>query len=443
MSLRGLAVLLLVLAVLAIALFRLRGPEEESKPAVPDVPVLAGFDEAKVSAIRTACGATSYELRRGPASGWRLTGPYAAEADPREIHTLLTALGEAKVRKVIASAGGEDAAFGLGGDACTIHLDVEGDSAGRTLALGRSSPVGYERYARAPDRRVVFVDGSLYTAVAKAPDALEERRLIPLEPAAVSRLEIERPDGRIVLARAGEGWRLEEPVRDAADTFQTDRAVRAATALELERGTKAPPPQATLRERRIVLRVPGITAFVADKGVEGKRLAWREGAAAAGLVRETDLADVDRPAAALRDRQVLGFSSPDVRRIVVTRGSTVLTAARASEEAPWTVREGSAAEAPADAARVGALLDRLRSVRATAVEDGTPPGAATGTVVVTGDKGELARAAWGSLAPGEGEESVWVTTPGRAGAYFRVPASAFGPIPARRSDLLPQASPSP
>ena len=71
------------------------------------------------------------------------------------------------------------------------------------------------------------------------------------------------------------------------------------------------------------------------------RLAWREGSSEAGLVKETDLEDVVRPASALRGRQVLSFSSPDARRIVITRGAVTVTLARASEQAPWKVKEGS------------------------------------------------------------------------------------------------------
>jgi hypothetical protein len=441
-SLRGLAVLLLVLAVLAIALVRLRGPKEDQKAAAEDAPLVAAFDEAKVRAIRTTCGETSYSLQKGLASGWRLVAPYAAEADPREAHTILAALSGARVRKVIAGATGDAAAFGLGTDACTVRLELDGDAGGRTVALGRSSPVGYERYAKDTEGRVVFADGSLYTAIAKAPDALEERRLLPLDPASVARLEIERPGGTVVLAREGDGWRMEAPVRDAADAFEAEHAVRAATSLELERGTRATPPVATPRERRIALRAGGMTALVAAAGVGGKRVAWREGAASAGLVPESGIADFDRPAPAFRDRQVLGFSSPDVRRVVITRGATSLTLARASEAAPWTVRQGSEPETPADGARVTALIERLRSVRAASVEDAAPPSPATGTLVVSGEKGELGRASWGSLPPASGEESVWVTTP-RRGTTFRVPASAFGPIPQGPRDLAPSPSPSP
>src|SRR5690606_24760259 len=48
-------------------------------------------------------------------------------------------------------------------------------------------------------------------------------RFLPLSGESVERLEIENEDGRIVLERAQEGWRMTEPVEDGADfsTVQT------------------------------------------------------------------------------------------------------------------------------------------------------------------------------------------------------------------------------
>lgn len=435
MSLRGIAVLLLILAVLVLALVRLKGPKEEAAQVAADSPVLAEFAEGAVRSIRTTCPDTSFEIRREAPGRFRLTAPYAADADPREVRTLVEALRGARVRKLIAPSAPDAAAFGLGAEACSVRLELDSDAAGRTLTIGRSSPVGYERYARAGDGRIVFVEGSLFTAVARPADAFEERRLLPLDPSAVSRLEIERPQGKVVLVRAGDVWRLEAPVADLADPGEAEHAVRAATSVQLERGSKAPVPATSAPERRIAIRAGGVTAYVATAGVGGRRLAWRENGSWAGLVADPDLADLDRPATAFRDRQVVNFSSPDAGSVVVTRGSSVLTLVRSADQMSWTAREGAEAAASVDASRVAALLDRLRSVRASEVLEGSPPSPPTGTIAVTGAAGELARASWGPLPPRGGEESVWVSTPARAGVVFRVPAASFGPIPLKRADL--------
>jgi hypothetical protein len=272
--------------------------------------------------------------------------------------------------------------------------------------------------------------------VARPADAFRERRLLPLDPQGVSRLTIERPAGRVVLARVDGVWRLEEPVRDAADRFEAERAVEAATSLQIEHEEAPERPLHASRDRRIAVTADALTAYVADAGVGGKRLAWREHGDTIGLVGESALADLDRPAAAFRDRQVMSFSSPDALRVVVTRGATSLTLSRASEKDPWTGQDGAEAPGEVDGARVTALLDRLRGVRALAVEDGAPPTAPTGTLAVSGEAGDLARASWGPLPPRDAEEAVWVTIPGREGTYFRVLASSFGPVPSGRKDLV-------
>ena len=436
MSLRGLVLLLVLLALVAVALIYWRGPKEETPPPVEEAPLVAEFVEGSVRSIQAACDDASYLLRRTATGGWTLGVPESAEADPREVRTLLEALRGARVRKVIAGSGADASAFGLGPGSCTVRLEIEGDAAGRTLTIGHTSPVGYERYARGADGRVVFVDGSLYTAVARPRDAFRERRLLPLDPQGVSRLTIDRPAGRVVLARRDGVWHLEEPVRDAADRFEAERAVETATSLQFEREQAPERPLNASRDKRIAVRADALTAYVAAAGVGGKRLAWREHGDTIGLVAESALADLDRPAAAFRDRQVLSFSSPDARRVVVTRGASSLTLSRASEKDPWTGQEGAEAPGEVDGARVAALLDRLRGVRALEVEDGAPPTAPTGTLAVSGEAGELARASWGPLPPRDGQEAVWVTTPGRDGVFFRVLASAFGPVPSGKKDLV-------
>ena len=436
MSLRGLLLLFVLLALVAAALVFWRGPKEETKTPVDEAPLIAAFDEGSVRSITTGCDDASYLLRRTATGGWTLGAPQPTEADPREVHTLLEALRGARVRKVIAERGVDASAFGLDPETCTVRLEIQGDAAGRTLTIGHTSPVGYERYARGADGRVVFIDGTLYTALARPADTFRERRLLPLDPQGVSRLTIERPAGRVVLAREEGVWRLEEPVRDAADRFETERAVDAATSLQIEHEEAPERPPHASRERRIVVTADALTAYVAAAGVGGKRLAWREHGDTIGLVAESALADLDRPAAAFRDRQVLSFSSPDARRVVVTRGAMSLTLSRASEKDPWTGQDGAETPGEVDGARVTALLDRLRGVRALGVEDGAPPTAPTGTLAVSGEAGDLARASWGPLPPRDAEEAVWVTTPGREGTYFRVLASSFGPVPSGRKDLV-------
>jgi len=179
-------------------------------------------------------------------------------------------------------------------------------------------------------------------------------------------------------------------------------------------------------------------AFVAARGINGKRLGWRDGGSFTGLVEDAAARELERSADAFRDPRVASFSSPDVRRVSIERGGSVLRIERAGLGSPWAGSEGSTPFA-VDGSRIDALLDRLRDLTGVGVEAGEPKSPPTGTIVVTGDKVDLARLTWGPLAPAtdRGGESVWLTTPARPGALFRVEAVAFGPIPAKPTDLAP------
>lgn len=447
MSRRGLAILAALVALLAVALWRFKGEGRTPAPPAGDAPLVAAFKGDAVRSIAVACQDTAFTLARSAAGAWTLASLGNTEADPREAVKLVEALQDARVRKVIAEKGADAAAFGLEPAVCDVSVVLDGDTAGRHVAIGRTSPVGTERYASAVPGRVVFVDGSLFGAVARPATAFRERRLLPADAERVTRLEIERPDATIRIVRDKDAWRMEAPVADLADPSVAEQLVRAATGLTLvDTGAKVAPPRETSPSHRLLLRVEqgGAAsrreALVAAAGIDGKRVAWRAGGSFVGLVDASALTDLERPPAAYRDRQVLSFSEPDATRLVLTRGGQTVTVERAKEGAPWTARDGAGPATPADERRVRSLLDRLRGLRAADVL-AVAPSAASGTLGVFSAHGPLATVTWGSMPPENGEESLWATTPARQGIVFRVPASTFGPLPQRASDLA--AAPPP
>jgi Domain of unknown function (DUF4340) len=448
-SLRGLLVLLIVLAAACAAVVYFKAPPPPTAPGA-GTPFAAPLQEGKVRRIEIACGPTGPTLERAGPAAWRLTAPLSADADPRAIHTLIAAVQDARAHEVVAPDTSGAAAYGLDPAACTLRVAIDGESAPRILRLGRTSPVGVDRYAIDRDGRVVLVDGSLYTAIDRPAETFREKRLVPVAPETVTRIEIERPDGTIAVERTGASWRMSKPVDDDAASSACSQLARAITAMELTEIRSVPVPESTRSGRRLAVRVtaegkPGpIEAFVAGAGVEGERLAWREGGAFAGLLSESAAAELDRPPDALRDRNVASFSAPDVRGVTVERGASTLRLTRAKEGAPWEARDGDGPAQAADPVRADALVDTLRWLSAAGFEAAPAPTPTAGTVTVTGAAGPIARWSWGPLptAPG-GTESVWVTTPSRPGVVFRIAATSFGPIPAKASELAQKAASPP
>ena len=400
MSGRGLLVLVVLLAAAVSALVWLGRTPAPMPTAAPEGPLFAKFTEDTVRELELTCGDTRVTLKRAPEPGWTLTSPIDAEADSRRVHELLAALQNARIRKVIASGATDLAAFGLAPAVCTVRVEFDATAPAQTVRIGRNSPVGSERYAATDDSRVVFTDGSLYGAVSRGGETFREKRLLPFEPADLTKISLSRPSDTLTLALTDGGCRLLAPVMDAGSSAACQELARAVTSIERghDKGTI-----------RIELETNGGTtprvAFVAATP------------------------ELERSADSFRDARVISFSSPDVRGVTIERGTTVLRLARAGESAPWTATEG-ASSVPVDASRVATLLDNLRGLTASGFEPAAFAKEPIGTVTITGEHGELARLSFGS---------VWVTTPARPGTVFRVEASVLSSIPKTAGDLAPAA----
>ena len=436
MSLRGLLVLIGLLAAAIVLLLRVGRQSETPAPSAGDAALLRAFTEATVRAIDLDCDGARVSLARADGPAWRIVSPFAADADPRRVREVLSALQDARAKKVVSEKGSNLAGFGLAPAACTVRLDLGSAGPSLTLRVGRTSPVSTERYAAAPDGRVVLTEGSLFSTVSRGAEAFREKRLIPAAAEEMTRIVLSRPDGRMALAKIGDQWQVESPRRDTASSYACESLARAIAALEIEDAGGVPPPTEARPERRIEIRVAArgierpLVAQVAAAGVSGRRIAWREGAGAAGLLEETAAGELERPVESFFEKRIASFSLPEVREVVIVHGGTTIELARTAEDAPWTGREGGAAF-DVEGTRVIDFLNKIRSLTASGFEREPPQVAPSGQIKVRGGSGELAHLTYGPLGPGV----QWVVTPRRPGAVFRVDESALGAVPGK-ADLV-------
>lgn len=432
MSLRGLLVLIGVLAAAIVLLLRAGSRPETPAPQPGDAALVRAFTEDAVQAIDLACEGATVSLRRTGGAEWRIMAPFEAEADPRRVREVLSALQDARVRKVVAEKAGDGACFGLQSAACTLRLDLGTAGPSLTLRLGRTSPVGTERYAAVEDGRVVLTDGSLLAMIARGADAFREKRLIPVAGEEMTRIALLRPDGRIALAKVGDAWQVESPRRDTASASAASSLARAIAALELADAGNVEPPRDPRPDRRIEVRVAArgverpFVAFIAAAGHAGRRIGWREGAQRTGLLDEASAKELTRPADSFFEKRIASFSLPDVLTVGLSHDGTTIELARAAESAPWTGREGASAFA-VEGTRVSDFLNKIRSLTASGFETAPPAAPPSGEITVQGVRGDLARLTFGPLSPG----AQWVTTPARPGAVFRVDATALGSVPGK------------
>ena len=231
--------LLLLTAIVAIlfgfiALFERKMPstgERERKGELYwDIPV------DKIDRIELTRGDEKLEFLRADASHWNMVRPEKYPADSFAVSAVASDLAELK-RAGADAAEARPADYGLEKPVATATLawtDPDDPKARktRTVEFGATVPGTDIVAARvAGTQKVLFVPSSVLTSLKKNPDDFESKEVFGGSSSDVSRIEILRGRGRLVLLRKAGAWWLAEPFADLADAAETDRLVGQLTAL--------------------------------------------------------------------------------------------------------------------------------------------------------------------------------------------------------------------
>ena len=365
--------------------------------------ILAGWDPARVRAVRIEHRGRPPVVVERDGDGWRVSQPVAAPADPSAIADLLGTL-EIMAAQRRADGAVADPVLSVSverSDRPPVTLDLARDA-------GRTDRVWLSR--RGEDRRAL-IDGYQVRALDLAADDLRERRPFRGRLGRATRIQV----GTALLE--GSPWRIggvrADPDRVAALTSALER-LRAASFLA------APP--AGPPGLRIAVTDPAGTAEVAvrgDCGEEGAAAVTSVGAACLPRAALDEIADI--AGGPMIDRRLLAAAPDQVSRVRVTAGERSIEVARADR--PDVVRDWAARFAAAAA-------------------PGAPIPAAdlpvTGTVEVDGEAGReeiaIVRAAGGRPAARRAGEPV---------AFLLADPAAADPAPdSFRSLDLVSADPS-
>lgn len=196
------------------------------------------------------------------------------------------------------------------------------------------------------------------------------RPLVEFDPDDVDRVELETPENRIEIQRKAAGWQLVAPVIARADARVVDTLLRSVARAERAREVEADPrddapfglapPTARLRlhggdETLVDLEIGSGTPIGFQTYVRRPpepAILLSAGTLRVGLLKTTD---------DFRDRTVLEITPGKVRGFTLAPRAGRPTSLR-FEATGWSLLEPE--QAPASAARVRALLDAVRGMRA-------------------------------------------------------------------------------
>jgi hypothetical protein len=168
--------------------------------------------------IRRSAEGGPVVLEREGEKAWRLVSPVAAEADEGEADLLLQNLATMRFERVVAQTSSVKLAdFGLEPPRIEVRFRTK-DGLERSLAFGSDAPTPSNQYARRDEGEDILVVAShLSLNFDKSGWDLRDKAVFALETAPeANRIEIERPEGKLVLVKEGGLWFVAEP-RSRAD----------------------------------------------------------------------------------------------------------------------------------------------------------------------------------------------------------------------------------
>ena len=331
-------------------------------------------DTKDVTELDIKRGGETVRLKR-EGEGWELLEPVRARGSRPTADEVLANLLTSKIDREIDPNPKSPADFGLDKPAADLTLTLkDGKSIG--LALGAKNPTGVWVYASEHGKPAVFVVGESVLRDATRPVAdFRDRTLLAFDVKDVTGFEVATPEQILAVERVDGGWRLTKPAALAADgetigefldklaaqkvkDFVADGQVQAA-AYGLDRPTKL-----TIFTGRDKERV-GRTLLLgrvdaAKKGV----YAMRPGESSVLLVAEEIDKQVPKNVAVLRNKALVAVERDKLAKLEIQSPKGTVTAARTKDKDKDQWALTAPQPLPADQVEVGAVLTKLRDLRA-------------------------------------------------------------------------------
>jgi uncharacterized protein DUF4340 len=316
--------------------------------------------------------------------GWEMLEPVRTRASSGAVNEMVTALATARVDREIDPNPSKPADFGLDPPEASVTLEVKGQAAPLTLAVGGKNPTGVWVYAREGSKPAVIVIGDSISRDVTRPAAdYRDRTLFAFDRRNVSSVDLDLDGSKMTLeAEEGGKWRIAKPGPYRADAEMITEVLdkfASSTVSEFLGSAKPPsaygldkPSRVTLwlgkdKDRTSKTLLLG-KVDTAKKGVYVQRQGEEE-----VLLAPAETWDrLPKSVAAARDKVVFAYAYDKVNRVDIESASGTVTLQR--EGTDWRITAPEALKA--DSGAVNGLLWRIRDLRASGFLDDSAAGVA-------------------------------------------------------------------
>ena len=382
--------------------------------------------------------------------GWEMLEPIKTRASAGAVNETVTGLATARVDREIDPNPAKPADFGLDPPETMVTLEVKGQAAPLTLAVGGKNPTGVWVYAREGSKPAVVVIGESVSRDVNRPVAeFRDKTLFAFDRRNVSAVDLDLDGSKMSLeAEDGGKWRIARPgpFRGDADLI-TDMLDKLASASvkEFLGIPKSPaeygldkPSRVTLwlgkdKDRTSKTLLLG-KVDAAKKGV----YVQRQGEPEVLLAPSETWDKLPKTVAAARDKVIFTYAYDKVARVEIDSTAGTVTLQRDGINWNITAPEGL----KADTGAVNGLLWRIRDLRASGFLDESPGGVARYlsrpdvTVKIWEEGAKEPKILLLALAKGiKSGERAGVASPGAQGPVFMVETKDVQDLSKTANDL--------
>jgi hypothetical protein len=366
-KLKTTAILAVVFAgLLLFVLFVEKKPKE---PGAASEEKLVAVAAAEVESVSLKTGPETLSFRKNDKGEWMMAEPLEAKADSVEVDSLVSALSDLRIERVVEAAGGDPKKYDI--PQREAALKIKGQAEPVRILIGPENKLDGTFYGqKAGDPRIVLLPSTLKTPLDKKLFDYRQKDVFRFEAKDVSGIKLKAKDNRWEARKTDGEWFLTSPIKALAKESTLTTLLDSLAGLRAkEFASEAKTPQdlkargLTDPEYTVALSLPGSSqeiVFALHKA-EDKTYATTSQSTKI-IVPEADiLFDLERKPADLRESKAAVFSSWQADRLTLKRGGLALAVHKAAND-KWYLDEAEKEEA--DASKVDAFLRKIEGLEA-------------------------------------------------------------------------------
>jgi hypothetical protein len=350
----------------------------EGEEAKPKVFAVAADTIAELS-VRSGNEPATVLKKNG--SEWEIIQPVQTAADDSEVSGVTSSLASLEIQRVVEENPGNLATYGLASPHVDIGFKAEGDKDYRHLLLGDKTPTGGDMYARLPDaKRVFLVPAYVDSSFNRTTFDLRDKSVLKFDREKVDGVEVSTPKGVIDMAKNGEDWMLQEPLKARADYGTVEGLIGRVQSARMKSIVASEPKD--LKEYG--LDKPELVATLASgsarasleigKKTDDGSLYAKDASRPMVFTVESSLADdLGKTADDYRRKDVFEFRPYNASRIEIARGKETLVFEKVKsgtgKDATEKWRQVSPTARDVDETKMDGFLTKLSNLRAQSFVD--------------------------------------------------------------------------